>query len=192
MHCAHLGIAMFVIGVTLVNGYEIEKDVRMEIGDKVTLKDYSFKFNGTEPKDGPNYSATLGKIEVFKNDKKISELMPEKRVYIASGMPMTEAAVDMGFFRDLYVAMGEPLENGAWIVRAYYKPFVNWIFLGCVLMALGGMLSVSDRRYRLAIKKRKKRSHKMATEPVVSDTAKIPTEEVVINSTVLPEGGGKA
>lgn len=194
MHCAHIGIAVFVIGVALVNGYEIEKDVRMEIGDVVTLKDYTFKFNGTEPLEGPNYSSTLGKIEIFKNDKKIRDLKPEKRVYAASGMPMTEASVDMGLFRDLYVAMGEPLENGAWIVRVYHKPFVNWIWIGCILMALGGILSVSDRRYRLPIKKKKSATHKetIVTGPEVSSNiSPAPATEVTVNAAALTEEGSK-
>ncbi|MGG7055656.1 heme lyase CcmF/NrfE family subunit [Nitrosomonas sp. ANs5] len=154
MHCAHLGVAVFIIGVTLVNGYETEKDVRMEVGSTVTLADYTFRFNGTRPLPGPNYSAIEGEIEVMKDGKTIRNLYPEKRTYNASGMPMTEAAIDTSLTRDLYVALGEPMENGAWIVRVYHKPFVVWIWLGCILMALGGMLAVTDRRYRLAIKKK--------------------------------------
>ncbi len=155
MHLAHLGVAVFIIGVTLVNGYESEKDVRMEIGSKVTVGGYTFQFNGTSDVVGPNYKAVRGDIAVFKDDKFIRNLDPEKRTYNASGMAMTEAAIDTGLFRDLYIALGEPLANGAWVVRAYHKPFVDWIWLGCILMAIGGITSVTDRRYRLKITKKK-------------------------------------
>ena len=154
MHLAHLGVAVFIIGVTLVNGYETEKDVRMEIGSKVTVGGYTFQFNGTSDVVGPNYKAVRGDIAVIKNDKFIRNLYPEKRTYNASGMAMTEAAIDTGLFRDLYVALGEPLTNGAWVVRAYHKPFVDWIWLGCLLMAIGGVTSITDRRYRLKITKK--------------------------------------
>ncbi|SOD19484.1 heme lyase CcmF/NrfE family subunit [Nitrosomonas ureae] len=155
MHCAHIGVAVFIIGVTLVNSYETEKDVRMEIGSKVTVGGYVFQFNGTSDVVGPNYKAVKGDISVFKDDRFIRTLYPEKRTYNASGMAMTEAAIDTGFFRDLYVALGEPLSNGAWVVRAYHKPFVDWIWFGCILMAMGGITSITDRRYRLKVTKKK-------------------------------------
>jgi cytochrome c-type biogenesis protein CcmF len=155
MHLAHLGVAVFIVGVTLVNGYETEKDVRMEIGSKVTVGGYTFQFNGTSDVVGPNYKAVRGDIGVIQDGKFIRNLYPEKRTYNASGMAMTEAAIDTGLFRDLYVALGEPLSNGAWVVRAYHKPFVDWIWFGCILMALGGITSVTDRRYRLKITKKK-------------------------------------
>jgi cytochrome c-type biogenesis protein CcmF len=155
MHCAHIGVAVFIIGVTLVNSYETEKDVRMEIGSKVTVGGYVFQFNGTSDVVGPNYKSVKGDISVFKDDQFIRTLYPEKRTYNASGMAMTEAAIDTGFFRDLYVALGEPLSNGAWVVRAYHKPFVDWIWFGCILMAMGGITSITDRRYRLKITKKK-------------------------------------
>lgn len=154
MHLAHLGVAVFIIGVTLVNGYETEKDVRMEIGSKVTVGGYTFQFNGTSDVVGPNYKAVRGDIAVIKDDQFIRNLYPEKRTYNASGMAMTEAAIDTGLFRDLYIALGEPLANGAWVVRAYHKPFVDWIWLGCILMAIGGITSITDRRYRLKITKK--------------------------------------
>ncbi len=153
MHCAHLGVAVFIIGVTLVNGYEAEKDVRMDVGSKVTVGGYTFQFNGTSNVEGPNYRAVRGDIAVIKDEQMVRSLYPEKRTYNASGMAMTEAAIDTGIFRDLYVALGEPLANDAWVVRAYHKPFVDWIWFGCLLMAFGGVLSVTDRRYRLKINK---------------------------------------
>jgi cytochrome c-type biogenesis protein CcmF len=169
MHLAHFGIAIFIIGVTLVNGYETEKDVRMEIGSTVEMGGYTFRFTGASPVTGPNYSAMRGDIEVLRNGEKIRVMQPEKRTYNASGMAMTEPAIDTGFIRDLYVALGEPLEDGAWVVRVYHKPFVDWIWFGCLLMAFGGMLAVSDRRYRL----------KINTKPIEA-----PTEE--------KDGGGRA
>ncbi|SET47845.1 cytochrome c-type biogenesis protein CcmF [Nitrosospira multiformis] len=155
MHAAHLGIAFFIIGVALVGGYETEKDVRMEIGDTVEVGDYTFRFNGVKKAPGPNYMSDIGNVDVLRDGKKINVLEPEKRTYNASGMPMTEAAIDTGILRDLYVALGEPLENGAWIVRVYHKPFVDWIWFGCILMAFGGFLAITDRRYRLSSRKQR-------------------------------------
>ncbi|MXS83383.1 heme lyase CcmF/NrfE family subunit [Nitrosomonas oligotropha] len=154
MHCAHIGVAVFIIGVTMVNGYETEKDVRMEVGSKVTVGGYTFQFNGTRNDVGPNYKAVIGDIAVIKDEQFVRNMYPEKRTYNASGMAMTEAAIDTGFLRDLYVALGEPLTNGAWVVRVYHKPFVDWIWLGCLLMAIGGITSITDRRYRLKITKK--------------------------------------
>lgn len=181
MHFAHLGIAVFIIGVTLVNGYETEKDVRMEIGNIVSIGGYTFRFNGTKNLPGPNYKAIQGDIDVLKGDKQIRKLYPEKRTYNSSGMAMTEAAIDTGLFRDLYIALGEPLDNNAWIVRVYHKPFVDWIWLGCFLMALGGILSVTDRRYRYSI--RKKGKNEIASEMITEsdkDTKSIEAEPSII------------
>ncbi len=155
MHAAHLGIAFFIIGVALVGGYETEKDVRMEIGDTVEVGGYTFRFNGVKKAPGPNYMSDIGNVDVLRDGKKINVLEPEKRTYNASGMPMTEAAIDAGILRDLYVALGEPLENGAWVVRVYHKPFVDWIWFGCMLMAFGGFLAITDRRYRLSSRKQR-------------------------------------
>ena len=149
MQLAHFGVAIFIIGVTLVKGYETERDVRMDIGSTLSVNQYVFTFRGAAPQAGPNYQAWVGTVEVSKNDKLIATLHPEKRTYPSTGMAMTEAAIDTGLTRDLYVALGEPLASGAWSVRVYHKPFVDWIWGGCVLMALGGLLAISDRRYRL-------------------------------------------
>jgi cytochrome c-type biogenesis protein CcmF len=150
MLLAHFGVAIFIIGVTLVKGFETERDVRMDIGDTINAGGYVFTFRGATPKTGPNYEAWVGAIDITQNGKAIKTLQPEKRIYNASRMAMSEAAIDTGVTRDLYVSLGEPLEKGAWAVRVYYKPFVDWIWGGAVLMALGGLLAVSDRRYRLA------------------------------------------
>lgn len=149
MTIAHIGVAVFVVGVTLSNAFSIEKDVRMALHKSLELGGgYSFIFEGTQPLKGPNYEAHQGIVVVLKNGKKVAVLHPEKRFYKVQGMPMTEAAIDWGFTRDLYVALGEPLNDGAWSVRVYYKPFIRWIWFGGLLMVLGGLLSATDKRYR--------------------------------------------
>ncbi|MEO8333013.1 MAG: heme lyase CcmF/NrfE family subunit [Gallionella sp.] len=155
MQLAHLGVAVFIIGVTVVKGYATERDVRMDIGDTVEASGYIFRFDGVREITGPNYVAAEARVTVTRDGKPVTELFPQKRHYNASGMPMTEAAIDTGFFRDLYVSLGEqiPGTRTAWAVRVYYKPFVDWIWAGCVLMALGGVLAISDRRYRIKSKK---------------------------------------
>ena len=155
MQLAHLGVAVFIIGVTMVKGYETERDVRMDVGDTVLAGGYVFRFDGVREQDGPNYHAYQGSVTISKNDKLVTQLHPEKRTYNASGMPMTEAAIDTGFLRDLYVSLGEPIpdSNGAWAVRVYHKPFIDWIWSGCLMMALGGVLAISDRRYRIHARK---------------------------------------
>ncbi len=154
MQLAHIGIAVFIIGVTLVKGYESERDVRMDVGDTLTTGGYVFRFDGVTEEEGPNYVAARGIVSVSKDGKPVTVLHPEKRQYNASGMPMTEAAIDTGFLRDLYVSLGEPIpDSEAWAVRIYLKPFVDWIWAGCLLMSLGGLLAVSDRRYRIKARK---------------------------------------
>ncbi|MBK7564246.1 MAG: heme lyase CcmF/NrfE family subunit [Propionivibrio sp.] len=153
MHTAHVGVAVFVVGVTMVNGYQTEKDVKMEIGDTVSVGGYTFRFNGVRQEKGPNYMALVGDIDLFNNDKRVRKMHPEKRNYVSGSMPMTEAAIDTGLLRDVYISLGEPIDksrpDGAWAVRVYHKPFVDWIWGGCVLMAVGGLFALTDRRYRI-------------------------------------------
>lgn len=151
MLVAHFGVGVFILGVTLVSGYQEEKDVRMEVGDTVDLKGFTFRFDGVTRVPGPNYMAERGSLTLSQGGVPYIVLHPEKRIYNVQQNPMTEAGIDSGFFRQLYVALGEPLERGAWSVRVYYKPFVTWIWTGAALMALGGILAASDRRYRLAV-----------------------------------------
>ena len=146
---AHLGIAVFVVGVTLVNGYQVETDVRMEVGDSSHLSGYGFKLTAINDVKGPNYIATRGTIEVTRNGSPVTTLNPEKRLYTVQNMPMTEAAIDYGFTRHLYVALGEAVGPKVWIVRLYYKPYISWIWGGCLLMGFGGLLAAIDRRYRV-------------------------------------------
>ena len=153
MHLAHVGVAVFVIGVSLVKTYQSERDVRLAPGQSVSEGGYEFKFIGVGEKPGPNYRATVGRFEVLRDGKLLLTLSPEKRAYFATQQTMTEAAIDSGVTRDLYVSLGEPVENatdGAWGVRIYVKPFVDWIWFGCIFMALGGVLALSDKRYRLS------------------------------------------
>lgn len=153
MQVAHLGIAVFVIGVTMVGAYQEEKDVRMLAGESVSVGGYDIQLKGVSAVPGPNYKAMQGTFLLSRNGKLEATMYPEKRSYFSSTMPMTEAAIDAGLTRDIYVSLGEELEDKAWAVRVYYKPFVDWIWGGCLLMALGGVLAMSDKRYRMKLKK---------------------------------------
>jgi cytochrome c-type biogenesis protein CcmF len=150
MVVAHLGIAVFILGVTIVKGYETERDVRMAPGETTKLEDWEFTFRGTTQVQGPNYIAMQGKFEVRKAGSPaiLRTMYPEKRTYKAGGQTMTEADIDTSLTGDLYVSLGEPVGDGAWGVRVYHKPFIDWIWGGCFLMALGGFLAISDKRYR--------------------------------------------
>ncbi|HEX8963307.1 MAG TPA: heme lyase CcmF/NrfE family subunit [Rhodocyclaceae bacterium] len=153
MQFGHLGVAAFVVGITMVGGYQDEHDVKMQPGDTTVVGGYTFQFNGVKNVMGPNYKAARGEFQLLKDGVPQRKLYPEKRDYFSSAMPMTNASIDAGFTRDVYVSLGEPLPDGAWAVRVYYKPYVDWIWGGCLLMAIGGILSVSDRRYRIKVKK---------------------------------------
>jgi len=153
MLLAHFGVAVFVVGVTLVKGYESERDVRMEPGDTVELGGYTFRLDGVRDVRGPNYVAARAQIQVSREGRAVTTLYPEKRIYTVQNMPMTEAAIDPGFTRDLYVSLGDSVSATAWIVRVQHKPFIDWIWGGCLLMALGGVLAASDRRYRVAARR---------------------------------------
>ncbi len=150
MVLAHIGVAVFVVGVTIVMGYGTENDLRMEPGDTTELAGYQFRFAGVREARGPNYVAARGTIEVTKGGLPVAVLYPEKRVYSDQDNPLTEAAIDSGFTRDLFVALGEAVSDTAWVVRVQHKPFIVWIWGGCILMALGGLLAVCDRRYRVS------------------------------------------
>ncbi len=152
MSLAHIGVAVFIVGVTFTESMSLQKDLRMEQGDTISLGGYSFTFEGASSHQGPNYIAYEGAISIINSDgEAIGMLQPQKRVYQVRGMPMTEAGIDAGLFRDLFVALAEQLDNGAWSLRIYYKPFIRWIWLGCILMALGGFVAILDKRYRLRV-----------------------------------------
>jgi cytochrome c-type biogenesis protein CcmF len=149
MMVAHLGVAVFAFGVSMVKTYEIERDVKMAVGDVTELAGYAFTFRGVKDVQGPNYDGVQGLIEVTRDGRSVVALRPEKRTYRVQRNPMTEAAIDSGFTRDLYVSLGETVDDGGWIMRVYFKPFVDWIWAGCLLMAFGGAVAISDRRYRI-------------------------------------------
>ena len=153
MVVAHIGVAVFVVGVTLVKGYESERDANLKPGESVTLGRHVFTLEAIEPVNGPNYRAARAKVSVTRDGRPVSVLYPERRVYTVQDQVMTEAAIDPGITGDLYVSLGDPLEAGAWLVKVQHKPFIDWIWGGCLIMALGGMLAASDRRYRFSQKR---------------------------------------
>jgi len=162
-----------------VSSFESENDVRMEPGDTAIVGGYTFKLDSVVQANGPNYTASRATLTVTDGDKVIATLRPERRFYTVRSMPMTEVAIDRGVTRDLYVALGEPVSATAWSVRLHHKPLVNWIWFGCLLMALGGVLAVLDRRYR-AVKVATKKSASviepampLPTSPVTPLTAKV-------------------
>ncbi|MGQ0287001.1 heme lyase CcmF/NrfE family subunit [Pasteurellaceae bacterium 22721_9_1] len=150
MTLAHLGVAMTIWGIAFSQNYSIERDVRMNVGDSVQIEDYRFQFQGISDANGPNYAGGKAQVDIYLHDKLETTLYAEKRFYTVSKMTMTEAAIDWGFSRDLYVALGESLGDGSWALRLYYKPFIRWIWFGGLFMALGGLLCMFDRRYRFS------------------------------------------
>ena len=148
MHLAHFGVAVFIFAVAMVKTYEESKDVKMQAETTVSVGGYRLEFAQTSEVRGPNYRAVRATINVVRDGEQVATMFPEKRTYDVQRMPMTEAAIDYGLTRDLYVALGEPLDEHTWVVRVHHKPFVNWIWIGCIFMALGGALAASDRRYR--------------------------------------------
>ena len=153
MHLAHLGVAAFVAGVTVVTGYQTEKDVRMSIGEVVNAGGYEVRLDNVTQLRGPNYQAVRADMQVSKNGEFVAMLHPEKRAFTTAQSVTSEAAIDRSIFRDIYVSLGDQAEGGGWTVRVYHKPLVNWIWGGALLMAIGGAFAVTDRRYVLQAKK---------------------------------------
>ncbi|WP_372881301.1 heme lyase CcmF/NrfE family subunit [Psychromonas sp.] len=149
MCLGHAGLALMIIGITMTQNFSIERDVKLGIGDSIAFERYDFHFDALEQLNGSNYTGSAGVFTVKRDQQTIAVMKPEKRIYTVQRMPMTEAAIDPGITRDLYIAMGEVLPDGAWAVRIYYKPFIRWIWFGPVLMAFAGMLMLFDRRYRM-------------------------------------------
>ena len=150
MILAHLGVAMTVWGIAFSQNFSVERDVRMAVGDTVQIANYDFKLAGVSDANGPNYMGGKAQIDISKEGKTEATLFAEKRFYTVSKMPMTEAAINWGFTRDLYVALGEKIDDNSWALRLYYKPFIRWIWIGGLFMALGGLLCMFDRRYRFS------------------------------------------
>jgi len=148
MFIAHFGVAAFSFGVAMVKTYDVERDVKMTPGASTEVEGYVFKMEGVRDVQGPNYVAARATITVEKGGQLLTTLYPEKRIYRVQQNPMTEAAVDTSVVRDLYVSMGEQLPGGDWVVRVQVKPFIAWIWKGCLIMMLGGIIAASDRRYR--------------------------------------------
>jgi cytochrome c-type biogenesis protein CcmF len=155
MVLGHLGVAVTVIGIAFSQNYSVERDVRMKAGDTVDIHDYHFIFRDVRDITGPNYTGGEANIDVEQNGKKITTLHAEKRFYSVARSMMTEAAIDGNLARDLYAALGEEMDDGSWAVRLYYKPFVRWIWLGGIFMAVGGVLCILDPRYRMSKKLKK-------------------------------------
>ncbi|MEZ7860627.1 MAG: cytochrome c-type biogenesis protein CcmF [Parasphingorhabdus sp.] len=160
MICAHIGMAVCALGVGLSTAYDSQRDVRMEPGDRVEVSGYQFDFVSLKQVQGPNFSAAQGEIEVTSGGKRVATMRPEKRRYGAGGQTMTEAAINGEIARDLYVSLGEPLAGDAWAIRLYVKPFVRCIWLGGLMIALGGLLAAFDKRYR---------RRKTASSPVIDN-----------------------
>ena len=148
MHLAHVGVAVLVVGVTVVSAFEIERHVRMAPGDTLEVAGYEFRFGGVREVAGPNFDAIEGVLRVERNGRYVTTLTPQKRYYRVQREPMTQASRHPRPWRDLFTALGEPLGDGAWTVRIHFKPMVHWIWGGAGLMVLGGLLAISDRRYR--------------------------------------------
>jgi cytochrome c-type biogenesis protein CcmF len=148
MTVAHIGVGLFAIGVTVTQSYRIEKDMALKAGDTVELQGYQFAFKGTRPVSGPNYEAIESEVVITRDGRPVATLHPQKRVYRVQKSPMTESGIEVDWNRDLFVAMGDDLGAGAWSVRVQYKPMVRFIWFGALVMALGGLIAISDRRYR--------------------------------------------
>ena len=155
MLVAHIGFAVCIVGITITSQHSVDIHQRMKVGDIIEFSDYQFHLKDLKTVSGPNYEATEAIVDVTKDEDFITTLRSQKRIYTVRNMPMTEAGIDAGFTRDIYMALGEPLDNESWSVRLYHKPFVRWIWLGAILMAIGGLLAVLDKRYRLRILKKK-------------------------------------
>ncbi len=153
MTVAHLGIAVFTVGITLTSIYSVETDISMAPGDQHDIAGHTFRFEGVVEVRGPNYTAQQGLVTVYQGEDRVTKLRPEKRVYLVNTNPMTEAAIDPGLTRDLYVSLGDPVGANAWTIRIYYKSFIRWIWLGAIFMAVGGGLAATDRRYRTLAKR---------------------------------------
>jgi len=151
MSLAHFGLGVFVFGVTIVSAFNIEADRSISVGDSISVAGYEYKLNAINEVDGPNYRAIEAEIDVYQNNEFLAQLKPQKRTYIVQQSPMTEAAILAKWNKDLFIALGDSLGNGAWSIRVQYKPMIRWIWLGCIVMALGGLISISDRRYRKKI-----------------------------------------
>ncbi len=155
MTIAHIGFAVSIIGITITSQHSVDLHQRMAPGDSVEFADYQFSLEELRPTTGPNFKATEAIVKVVKNGVHVTDLHSQKRLYTVRNMPMTEAGIDSSLMRDIYISLGEPLDGEAWSIRLYHKPFVRWIWLGAIFMAVGGLLAATDRRYRLKVENNK-------------------------------------
>lgn len=170
MTLAHAGVAVFLIGALLTEGLSQQRELALSPGQTVEVGRYAFRFDGVAHRQGPNFEADRGTVTVFENDRLLQVMHPEKRAYASGGQVMTEAAIDPGLSRDLYVALGEPLGDGAWAMRVHIKPFVRWIWAGALLMMLGGFVAAADRRFRpkLAVESEPGRDATPPRDPILA------------------------
>jgi len=168
MQVAHLGLALCVLGITISSSFSLVVDEKIAPGETLQLGEYQLLFKGVTAASGPNYEALRGEMEITRDGAPVAVLHPEKRLYRVRSSPMTEAGIDAGWHRDLFVALGEDLGKGAWSVRLQYKPLVRFIWLGAFVMALGGLLAVTDRRYRLAVRESVAREHAAGASPATA------------------------
>ncbi len=166
MTLAHIGFALCIVGITITTQHSVDLHERMAVGDAVEFSGYKFILDKIHVLPGPNYQATEAIVKVFKNKRHVTTLRSQKRIYTVRNMPMTEAGIDSGLMRDLYVSLGEPLDDEAWSFRLYHKPFVRWIWLGAIFMAMGGLLAATDRRYRIKVTKNKTAAIDKAAESI--------------------------
>ncbi len=171
MTLAHMGIAVTIVGVTMVSTYELEVNVKMLPGEQVNVAGYDIGFDGIKNVKGPNYNAEQGQISVYDDGDFVTLLKPERRSYLVQTMGMTEAGIDPGLFRDIYVALGDPLPNNAWAIRVHFKPFIRWVWLGAIFMGLGGTVAMFDKRYRRRKKVKAGEQASVASSAVTSKLA---------------------
>tara|TARA_Y100000748_G_scaffold282708_1_gene263221 strand:+ start:40 stop:585 length:546 start_codon:yes stop_codon:yes gene_type:complete len=151
MYMAHLGLAVFILGATMVENSKIEKEIILSLNEKVEINNYTFQFMNLTETEGPNYSAVIGHFRVFLNNKIITDMYPEKRLYNSSEMPMTEAGIDPGFTRDLYITLGTMIDQDKWSVRIYHKPLIRLIWIGALMMVFGGIFSVLSKKRKTSM-----------------------------------------
>ncbi|WP_081930609.1 heme lyase CcmF/NrfE family subunit [Lysobacter antibioticus] len=168
MTLAHLGVAVFLVGALLVEGLSVQREVALTPGKSLDLGRYAFRFDSVDHRVGPNYEADYGTVTVFDGERVLAVMHPEKRAYASGGQVMTEAAIERGITRDLYVALGESLGDGAWAVRVHIKPFVRWVWLGALLMMLGGFVAAADRRFRVKADAREEGERSPEPRPAVA------------------------
>ena len=154
MFLAHLGVGLFIVGASVTSAFNIETDRAVRIGDRWEVAGFEIEFRGMRTEEGPNYVAEVGEFDLRSNGELVASLRPEKRIYRVQTNPMTEARMDIGLFRDVFIALGEPLGDGAWSVRVQYKPMISFLWIGCIVMAFGGLLAATDQRYRRTVRQR--------------------------------------